>query len=165
MMNHSPHLLVVDDDQRICLLLKKFLINSGYRVSVAYGASQARKLIQSFKFDLFICDVMMPGEDGVSFITFVRETMSVPIVLLTAKSDINDRISGLEAGADEVFNYKDADFVEQFLASTDGIGADKIIEVDLSSNIHLYDKILKPKGSAIIYGTSEAIAQVPSFSF
>lgn len=101
MMNHSPHLLVVDDDQRICLLLKKFLINSGYRVSVAYGASQARKLIKSFKFDLFICDVMMPGEDGVSFLVFVRENMSVPIILLTAKSDVSDRIGGLEAGADD----------------------------------------------------------------
>jgi len=101
MMNHSLHLLVVDDDQRICLLLKKFLSKSGYRVTVAYGASQARKLIKSFKFDLLVCDVMMPGEDGVSFIMFVRETMSVPIVLLTAKSDTSDRISGLKAGADD----------------------------------------------------------------
>ena len=101
MMNNSLHLLVVDDDQRICLLLKKFLSKSGYRVTVAYGASQARQLIKSFKFDLFVCDVMMPGEDGVSFIMFVRETMSVPIVLLTAKSDTSDRISGLNAGADD----------------------------------------------------------------
>tara|TARA_B100000945_G_scaffold78664_1_gene60785 strand:- start:367 stop:1356 length:990 start_codon:yes stop_codon:yes gene_type:complete len=85
--------------------------------------------------------------------------------VLTTVSTEEKRRYVLEAGADEVFNYKDADFVEQFLDSTDGIGADKIIEVDLSSNIPLYDKILKPKGSAIIYGTSQPIAQVPGFSF
>ncbi|MEE2746644.1 MAG: NADPH:quinone reductase [Pseudomonadota bacterium] len=71
----------------------------------------------------------------------------------------------LEAGADVVFNYKDSDFVDHLLSSTQGVGVDKIIEVDLSRNIKHYDKILKPKGTATIYGTSHPIAEAPSYKF
>ena len=69
------------------------------------------------------------------------------------------------AGADEVLNYKDSDYVDQLLSMTAGRGADRIIEVNLSANAPLYDRILAPKGTAIIYGSSEPVAQVPAMNF
>ena len=101
MIDQKAHLLLIDDDQRICLLLKKFLCKSGYRVTVAYGSMQARQLLKSMRFDLLVCDVMMPGEDGISLTKFVKESLNTPIILLTAKGDVKDRISGLEAGSDD----------------------------------------------------------------
>ena len=101
MIDQKAHLLLIDDDQRICLLLKKFLCKAGYRVTVAYGSMQARQLLKSMRFDLLVCDVMMPGEDGISLTKFVKESLNTPIILLTAKGDVKDRISGLEAGSDD----------------------------------------------------------------
>ncbi len=85
-------------------------------------------------------------------------------VLTSVSSEEKERYV-LEAGADEVFNYRDNKFIENILASTNGVGVDRIIEVDVASNIKTYDQILKPKGAAIIYGTSQPIAEAPSYSF
>ncbi len=101
MIDKKIHLLIIDDDKRICILLKKFLCRKGYRVTVAYGSSQARQLLKSMSFDLLVCDVMMPDEDGISLTKFVTDSFTVPIILLTAKGDIGDRIKGLEAGSDD----------------------------------------------------------------
>ena len=95
------HLLVVDDDERIRGLLQKFLIRSGYLVTVARDAAQARKLLAGLEFDLIILDVMMPGEDGVSLTRAIRAKLSTPILMLTAKGETENRIEGLEAGADD----------------------------------------------------------------
>ena len=95
------HLLIVDDDERIRVLLQKFLIRNGFFVSAARDAAHARRLLEGLDFDLIVLDVMMPGEDGISFTRALRETLTVPILLLTAKSDTGDRITGLEAGADD----------------------------------------------------------------
>ena len=95
------HLLIIDDDQRIRNLLKKFLHKAKFRVSTAKDAVHARELLKSLKFDLLVCDVMMPGEDGVSFTNSLSKELKIPIVLLTAKGDIENRIRGLEAGADD----------------------------------------------------------------
>jgi two-component system phosphate regulon response regulator OmpR len=95
------HILVVDDDDRIRELLKKFLIGSGARVSTAADAEAARKLLGSFEFDLLIVDVMMPREDGFSLLKSVRRTSTVPILLLTARGMPEDRIRGLGLGADD----------------------------------------------------------------
>lgn len=96
------HLLVVDDDDRIRGLLQKFLIRSGYLVSMAPDAARARKLLAGLEFDLLVIDVMMPGEDGVSLTRNLRdEGVTVPILLLTAKGEAENRIDGLEAGADD----------------------------------------------------------------
>jgi len=90
------HLLIVDDDERIRVLLQKFLIRNGFFVSAARDAGHARRLLGGLDFD-----VMMPGEDGIAFTHSLRETLTVPILLLTAKGDTGDRIAGLEAGADD----------------------------------------------------------------
>jgi two-component system phosphate regulon response regulator OmpR len=95
------HILVVDDDDRIRELLKKFLIGCGARVSAAADADAARKFLGSFDFDLLIVDVMMPKEDGFSLLESVRRGSSVPILLLTARGLPEDRIKGLGLGADD----------------------------------------------------------------
>jgi two-component system phosphate regulon response regulator OmpR len=97
----ESHLLIVDDDERIRVLLQKFLIRHGFWVTAARDATHARRILSGLEFDLIVMDVMMPGEDGVSFTKSLRETLTTPVLLLTAKGDTTDRISGLEAGADD----------------------------------------------------------------
>ena len=95
------HLLIVDDDERIRGLLQKFLIRSGFLVTTARDAAQARRLIAGLDFDLLVLDVMMPGEDGISFTRDLRQRLATPILLLTARGETENRIAGLEAGADD----------------------------------------------------------------
>jgi two-component system phosphate regulon response regulator OmpR len=98
----NPHLLIVDDDERIRSLLQQFLIQSDYLVSTAENAKQAITLLSAIEFDLIILDVMMPGQDGISFTVKLRNLKNnTPILLLTARGEIEDRIKGLEAGADD----------------------------------------------------------------
>ena len=101
MMDPDAHLLIVDDDERIRGLLQKFLIRSGFLVSTARDAAHADRVLSGLDFDLIVLDVMMPGEDGVSFCKRLRADREVPILLLTAKNETADRIAGLEAGADD----------------------------------------------------------------
>jgi len=101
MSEPNPHLLIVDDDERIRALLRKFLMRNGFLVSVARDAAHARRVLAGLDFDLIVMDVMMPGEDGVSLTRALRETRQTPILLLTAKGETEDRIAGLEAGADD----------------------------------------------------------------
>jgi two-component system phosphate regulon response regulator OmpR len=101
MSENDAHLLIVDDDERIRGLLQKFLIRNGFLVSAAREAAHARRLLAGLDFDLIVLDVMMPGEDGVSLTRGIRETSQTPILLLTARSETEDRIKGLEAGADD----------------------------------------------------------------
>lgn len=100
-MSHEAHLLVVDDDERIRTLLRKFLIRHGYMVTLARDAAQARRLLAGLEFDLIVLDVMMPGEDGLSLTRDLRGRLGTPILLLTARGDTDDRIAGLESGADD----------------------------------------------------------------
>ena len=98
----DPHLLIVDDDERIRSLLQQFLVQSDYLVSTAEDAEQARTLLSAIEFDLIILDVMMPGQDGISFTADLRTLQNnTPILLLTARGETEDRIKGLEAGADD----------------------------------------------------------------
>ena len=95
------HLLIVDDDERIRGLLQKFLMRHGFLVSSARDAAHAERILSGLDFDLVVLDVMMPGEDGISFCKRLRETRDLPILLLTAKNETDDRVAGLEAGADD----------------------------------------------------------------
>ena len=101
MTEPQAHLLVVDDDERIRGLLQKFLIRNGFLVSVARDSAQARRLLAGLEFDMLVLDVMMPGEDGIALTRDLRKTLSVPILLLTAKGETANRIEGFEAGADD----------------------------------------------------------------
>jgi len=97
----APHLLVVDDDRRIRALLLRFLVGEGYRVSTADSAQDARAKLTGLKFDLLILDVMMPGESGFDFARAIRTGSAVPILMLTARDEKENRIMGLEIGADD----------------------------------------------------------------
>jgi len=97
----APHLLVVDDDNRIRMLLSRFLSEHGYRVTTAENAQNARSKSQAMAFDLLILDVMMPGENGFDLAAGLREQSDVPILMLTAQGEPDDRIRGLEIGADD----------------------------------------------------------------
>ena len=97
----EAHLLIVDDDERIRGLLQKFLARQGFFVSSARDAAHARRLLSGLDFDLIVLDVMMPGETGIELTRALRETLTTPIMLLTAKGETSDRIEGLEAGADD----------------------------------------------------------------
>ena len=101
-MSTETHLLVVDDDDRIRDLLKQYLSRHGHSVTTAPDAAAARKLFQTFSFDLAIFDIMMPGEDGLSLLKALRdEGNETPVLLLTARGQASDRIEGLRLGADD----------------------------------------------------------------
>ncbi len=97
----AAHLLVIDDDTRIRTLLSEYLTDNGYRVTVAANAADARRILEGMDFDLLIVDVMMPGESGLSLTKALRAIKDVPILMLTALSETESRIAGLEAGADD----------------------------------------------------------------
>ena len=99
--DHAPHVLVVDDDRRLRNLLARFLAEHGYRVTAAASAAEARAKSEHFVFDALVLDVMMPGENGFDYARQVRQTSSVPIVMLTARAEPADRVMGLEIGADD----------------------------------------------------------------
>lgn len=96
-----PHILVVDDDQRLRELLRKYLSENGYIVLTAEHAQDARAKLALLTFDLIVLDLMMPGESGLDFAKGFRTTSNVPILMLTAMGETEDRIRGLEAGADD----------------------------------------------------------------
>lgn len=97
----APHLLVIDDDTRIRNLLKQYLSENGFRVTVAGNADEARRKLRGLDFDLMVLDVMMPGESGVDLTKSLRQEKTIPILMLTALSETDSRIAGLEAGADD----------------------------------------------------------------
>ena len=101
MENNNYHILVVDDDDRIRILLKDYLSEKKYTVSTAENAEQAKNRLKYFKFDLLILDVMMPGQDGYALTRDIKKKIDVPIILLTAKGEVENRIKGLELGADD----------------------------------------------------------------
>lgn len=98
---NDAHLLIVDDDERIRTLLQQFLSRNGFWTTAARDADHARRLLDGLDFDLIVLDVMMPGDDGITFTKELRQKKDTPILLLTAKGESADRISGLEAGADD----------------------------------------------------------------
>jgi two-component system phosphate regulon response regulator OmpR len=101
MENNKNHILIVDDDDRIRSLLKDYLSENNYIVSTAENANQAKKKIQYIKFEIIILDVMMPGQDGYELTKEIKEKNKVPVILLTAKGEVENRIKGLELGADD----------------------------------------------------------------
>ena len=95
MENNKKHILVVDDDNRIRDLLKEYLNDNKYIVSTADNADNAKIKLDQFKFDLLVLDVMMPGQNGYDLTKEIKEKINVPIILLTAKGEVENRIKGL----------------------------------------------------------------------
>jgi two-component system, OmpR family, phosphate regulon response regulator OmpR len=101
MTEDTPHVLVVDDDVRLRKLLARYLSENGFMTAGAGDAGEARSMLSSLSFDLIVLDLMMPGESGLRLAAALRSTSSVPILMLTAMGEPEDRIAGLEAGADD----------------------------------------------------------------
>jgi two-component system, OmpR family, phosphate regulon response regulator OmpR len=97
----APHLLIIDDDRRIRELTKRYLTENGYRVTVAADAQEARNHLKGLEFDLLVVDVMMPGESGIALTESLSKERDIPVLMLTALGETDNRIRGLEAGADD----------------------------------------------------------------
>ena len=101
MENKKNHILVVDDDDRIRNLLKEYLTDNDYIISTAENSAQAKERLEIIKFDIIILDVMMPGQSGYELTKEIKKKSKIPIILLTAKGEVENRIKGLELGADD----------------------------------------------------------------
>jgi two-component system phosphate regulon response regulator OmpR len=101
MDSYNAHILVVDDDDGIRSLVKKYLNENNYLVTTAYNAEDAAEKINIIEFDLIILDIMMPGKSGLEFINENKKKLQTPIILLTAKGEPSERVEGLEIGADD----------------------------------------------------------------
>ena len=101
MEKNKFHILIVDDDDKIRSLIKQYLIEKGFLISTAENAEKAKKIIEIFNFNLIILDVMMPGQSGYDLTRELKESKNIPIILLTAKGEVENRIHGLELGADD----------------------------------------------------------------
>ena len=101
MNNFIAHILVVDDDDGIRSLVKQYLNQNNFLVTTANSAEDAKEKIFVIKFDLIVLDIMMPGKSGLEFIKENKETLETPIILLTAKGEADERVEGLEIGADD----------------------------------------------------------------
>ena len=145
MDNFQAHILVVDDDEGIRSLVKKYLNEKKYLVTTADNAENASEKIKIIKFDLIILDIMMPGKSGLDFLKENREKINTPIILLTAKGEPNERIEGLEKGADDYlpkpFEPKELDLrIKNIINKTKKDNLKKIIKfenvkIDLSKQI------------------------------
>ena len=101
MLYDEKHILLIDDDERILSLLKTFLNQNGFITSTAKNSQEARSLLDYFEFDILIIDIMMPGETGLELLESLRKNKDIPVILLSAKGEASDKISGLELGADD----------------------------------------------------------------
>jgi len=134
MEKNKFHILVVDDDNKIRELIKKFLNDKGFIVSTAMNADDAKNKISIFNFNLIILDVMMPGQSGFELTKELKESKSIPIILLTAKGEAENRIEGLELGADD---YLGKPFEPKELL----LRIKNIIKKDNNVNLLIYAKI------------------------
>ena len=135
MDNFIAHILVVDDDDGIRSLVKKYLYENNFLITTAENAEDAKKKIELIKFDLIILDIMMPGKNGLEFISENKKKLQTPVILLTAKGEPDERIEGLEIGADDYlpkpFEPKELILrIKNILDKTKTITQKRIIEFD-----------------------------------
>ena len=164
-MDETPHILVVDDDTRLRELLRKFLTENGFRVTISANAAEARQMLASLEFDLMVLDVMMPGESGLELTSGLRTFSEVPILLLTAMSEPENRIDGLERGADD---YLSKPFEpRELLARIRSIlrrAAPRSGKTEIALGDHLYDpqrqQLLGPNGPVRLTSAEARLLQI-----
>ena len=150
MKKFKAHILVVDDDDRIRNLVKQYLNENNYLVTTAFSAEDAKKKVDTIKFDLIVLDIMMPGKSGLEFTIENKDKLYTPIILLTAKGEPEERIHGLEVGADDYlakpFEPKELILrIKNILNKTKSKNIKRLIEfgavkIDLSKNLIFRDK-------------------------
>ncbi len=151
MNDFLAHILVVDDDEGIRLLVKKYLNENGYLVTTANSAENAFEKILIIKFDLIILDIMMPGKSGLEFIKEKKKDLDTPVILLTAKGQSDERVEGLEVGADDYlpkpFEPKELLLrLKNILSKTKKIEQKRIVQfenikIDLNKQLILKNKV------------------------
>ncbi len=161
MDNFIAHILVVDDDDGIRSLVKKYLNENNFLISTAVNAEDAKKKIQLIKFDLIILDIMMPGKSGLEFIQENKKNLETPIILLTAKGEPNERIEGLEIGADDYlpkpFEPKELILrIKNILDKTKVVSQKRVIEFD-KIKIDLNKLIIKKNDKEFKINNTEKI--------
>ena len=150
MKKFKAHILVVDDDDGIRDLVKQYLNENNYLVTTAFSAEDAKKKLEIIKFDLIVLDIMMPGKSGLEFTIENKDKLYTPIILLTAKGEAEERIHGLEVGADDYlakpFEPKELTLrIKNILNKTKSKNIKQLIEfgsvkIDLSKNLIFRDK-------------------------
>ena len=133
-MENKPHILVVDDDDKIRNLLKEFLNTHDFYVTTASNAEDAEKKMGHFKYEILVLDVMMPGIDGYQLTKNIKKKSKVPIILLTAKGEVENRIKGLELGADDYLG-KPFEPKELLLRIKNVINKNKKISVNITHKV------------------------------
>jgi two-component system phosphate regulon response regulator OmpR len=151
MDNFLAHILLVDDDEGIRSLVKRYLNEKKYLVTTADNAENASEKIKAIKFDLIILDIMMPGKSGLDFLNEHKKDINTPVILLTAKGEPNERIEGLEMGADDYlpkpFEPKELDLrIKNIVNKTKQVNLKRVIEfekvkIDLNKKIIFQDKM------------------------
>ena len=165
MKKFEAHILVVDDDDRIRDLVKQYLNENNYFVSTAISAEDAQEKVKIVKFDLIVLDIMMPGKSGLDFTKENKNKIYTPIILLTAKGEANERVHGLEVGADDYlskpFEPKELLLrIKNILNKTKSKNSKRLIEfgnVKINLNKHI---ILKDKKEYKINNTEKTILEV-----
>jgi two-component system phosphate regulon response regulator OmpR len=154
MEKEQPHILVIDDDDRLRELLRKFLTEGGFWVSTAADANDARERLKGLTFDLLVLDRMMPGESGLDFAADLRKVSTVPILMLTAMGESEDRIDGLEGGVDDYLSkpFEPRELLLRINAILRRAPAPKVALTEIKLGMVVYDQVrqvLKKDGEII----------------
>lgn len=156
-MLDKPHILVVDDDDRLRSLLSKYLSEQGFMVTAAASAAEARRKLSAFIFDLLILDVMMPGETGFELLASLKNN-DTPVLMLSAMGEVEDRINGLELGADDYLNkpFEPKELVLRISAILRRVAAQEEKTQILQFGVFRFDlaNLQLKKGDEVIYLTS-----------
>lgn len=156
-MTDKPHILVVDDDDRLRLLLSKYLSDQGFMVTAAASAAEARRKLSAFIFDLLILDVMMPGETGFELLASLKNN-NTPVLMLSAMGEVEDRINGLELGADDYLNkpFEPKELVLRISAILRRVAAQEEKSLAVQFGVFRFDlaNLQLKKGEEVIYLTS-----------
>jgi two-component system phosphate regulon response regulator OmpR len=157
-INLAPHILVIDDDKRLNNLLEKFLKDNNHFVDTAQNAKSARKKISIVAYDIIILDIMMPGENGLDLLKFIRENYDTPVLMLSAMKDTKNRIIGFERGADDYLGkpFEPKELLLRIKAILRRSEENKIIPLN-KSNIIKFSNIIYDPSLAIVWRNSEKI--------
>jgi len=157
-INLAPHILVIDDDKRLNNLLEKFLKDNNHFVDTAQNAKSARKKISIVAYDIIILDIMMPGENGLDLLKFIRENYDTPVLMLSAMKETKNRIIGFERGADDYLGkpFEPKELLLRIKAILRRTEENKIIPLN-KSNIIKFSNIIYDPSLAIVWRNSEKI--------
>jgi two-component system, OmpR family, phosphate regulon response regulator OmpR len=157
-INLAPHILVVDDDKRLNNLLEKFLKDNDHIVDTAENAKYARKKISIVSYDIIILDIMMPGENGLDFLNFIRKNYDTPVLMLSAMKDTKNRILGFEKGADDYLGkpFEPKELLLRIKAILRRTEENKIIPLN-QSNLIKFGNIIYDPSLSIIWKNNKKI--------